>query len=160
MGGRRRIPVVKPALVGLACVLLLAAGSLAATVATASSTPPLPVRALRIVALQATRSLRDPAVRTAYVVETTRRAALDVVSVGENPAHDRAVRATPRVFLIVLRGRFTCVACSVPPGARLPTGRIATLVWSQGRGVTDSGLGDRLPEPLSLLGRGRVIALR
>src|SRR5579884_3697453 len=137
MPGRRRIPVVKPALVALACVPLLAAGSLAATIATASSTPPLPLRALRSVALRAARSLRDPAVRTAYVVETTRRAALDVVSVGQNPAYDHGARATPRVFLIVLRGRFTCVACSVPDGARLPTGRVATLVWSQARGVTD-----------------------
>ena len=91
--------------------------------------------------------------------DTTRRAALDVVSVGENPARDPSARSSARVFLIVLRGHFTCRMCSVPPGGHQPSGTIATVVWSSIRGTTDFSLGTRLPTSLSRLGRATTIRI-
>jgi hypothetical protein len=55
-------------------------------------------------------------------------------------------------YLIAERGHFICQACSVPPGARPPTGSVLTLVVDAANGqVTDSGLSKRYP-PLRRLG--------
>jgi len=55
-------------------------------------------------------------------------------------------------YLIAERGHFICQACSVPPGAKPPTGSVLTLVVDAANGqVTDSGLSKRYP-PLRRLG--------
>jgi hypothetical protein len=150
---------VKLAGVIIGVSLLFVGGALAARVLTATDSQPLPLKELAAIAHQSASSLGDPGVRTAVVFETTHKAALDVVSVGENPKNDPAAFKTPRVFLIVLRGHFKCYSCRGPSGAALPTGTVATLVWSPTRGTTDFGLSDRLPKPLSLLGRATILRL-
>jgi hypothetical protein len=55
-------------------------------------------------------------------------------------------------YLIAERGHFICQACSVPPGAKPPTGSVLTLVVDAANGqATDSGLSKRYP-PLQRLG--------
>jgi hypothetical protein len=110
-----------------------------------NSRPTLPVQELKAVARGTASSLGDPSLRTVLVFETTRRAALDVVSVGQNPALDPAASSSAGAFLIVLRGRFTCYPCSEPAGGRLPRGTVATVIWSPIRGTTDFGLRDSTP---------------
>lgn len=55
-------------------------------------------------------------------------------------------------YLIAERGHFVCGACSVPPGAKAPTGSVITIVVDarSGRG-TDGGIGNRYP-PLGKVG--------
>lgn len=49
-------------------------------------------------------------------------------------------------YLIAERGHFICQACSVPAGAKPPTGSVLTLVVDAANGqVTDSGLSKRYP---------------
>jgi len=49
-------------------------------------------------------------------------------------------------YLIAERGHFICQACSVPPGAKPPTGSVLTLVVDAANGqVTDSGLSKHYP---------------
>ncbi len=55
-------------------------------------------------------------------------------------------------ILIAVRGRFTATDISIPPGARVPTGTVLTLVINARTGQgTDFGLGGRSP-PLDRLG--------
>jgi len=56
-------------------------------------------------------------------------------------------------YLIAERGHFICQACSVPLGAKPPTGSVLTLVVDSANGqVTDFGLSKRYP-PLRRLER-------
>jgi hypothetical protein len=55
-------------------------------------------------------------------------------------------------YLIAERGHFICQACSVPRGAKPPSGSVLTLVVDAANGqVTDSGISKRYP-PLRRLG--------
>ncbi len=139
----------------------MSGGALAAELAATTAPEPLPLKELQGVARRAASGLGDPQVKTALVVETTHRAALDVVSVGQNPKNDPAAFASPRVFVFVLRGHFKCDACSRPSNTTpVQHGSVVTLVWSTSRGTTDFGITDRLPKPLALLGDVRTIRLR
>ena len=60
-------------------------------------------------------------------------------------------------YLIVLHGHF--VGFSHPFGAKAPRGTIETQVWSATEGVTDTGIGDRLPAAVSRLHRLAVVNL-
>jgi hypothetical protein len=49
-------------------------------------------------------------------------------------------------YLIAMRGHFTATGASVPPGAKVPTGSVLTLVVDARTGqVTDSGFDNRYP---------------
>jgi hypothetical protein len=154
--GTKRLGMAVMLLVGSA--LLVAAGALAA-MAIPKGKPAFPLQQLKAVASRTADSLGDPSLRTALVFDTTRRAALDVVSVGEDPAHDPSANSSATVFLIVLHGRFVCPMCSVPPGGKQPSGTIATVVWSSIRGTTDFSLSRHLPTQLSRLGRATTIRI-
>lgn len=72
------------------------------------------------------------------------------------------VRESPRerrerFYLIVLHGRF--VAMSHPAGTTAPQGTIETQVWSRSEGVTDTGIGDRIPAAVAGLHRLAVLRL-
>lgn len=58
----------------------------------------------------------DASVHRGYIILTTREqaAAPDIVN-GDQP-----------VYEVVLQGRFTCGGCSIPPGAKVPTGSVIT----------------------------------
>lgn len=58
----------------------------------------------------------DASVHRGYVILTTREqaAAPDIVN-GDQP-----------VYEVVIQGRFTCGSCSIPPGAKTPTGSVMT----------------------------------
>ena len=58
----------------------------------------------------------DASVHRGYIILTTREqaAAPDIVN-GDQP-----------VYEVVIQGRFTCEGCSIPPGAKVPTGSVIT----------------------------------
>ena len=91
--------------------LLVTAGALAAA-AIPRSQPASPLQQLKAVARQTASSLGEPSLRTALVFETTRRAALDIVSVRENPA--RNPPRDPR------RGYFSSSCTVASPAACAP----------------------------------------
>jgi hypothetical protein len=70
------------------------------------------------------------------------RAALVKASSGD-VVEETAAERGERFYLIVLHGHF--VAGSHPAGGTAPRGRIETRVWSRSQGVTDLGIGDRVP---------------
>ena len=137
-------------------VLALASASTGVVIAVASaSTNPgktratLPLAQLVALAEGSASGLNDPRVNTALVVATTKHAAENWMAPGAiSPGS-----ANPRVYLIVLSGRFICTGCSYPAGAKPPRGRSAQSIWVPGQGVSDFGLTQRVPGGLDKLGR-------
>jgi hypothetical protein len=70
---------------------------------------------------------------------------------------EKSARERKGFYLIVLRGHF--VGFSHPAGTKAPRGTIETQVWSATEGVTDTGIGDRLPAAVSGLHRLAVVTL-
>ena len=135
-------------------------GATAFGVAAASTThirarPKIPVHKLVAIARSESAALGDRNVRTALVVATTKNAAEGWMEPGAIPPGP----TNPRAFVIVLRGRFVCQACSAPAGAPLPHGHSAQVIWVPGRGVTDFGLTAYTPRGLKKLGRVVAIGL-
>jgi hypothetical protein len=60
-------------------------------------------------------------------------------------------------YLVVLHGHF--VGFSHPAGTKAPRGTIETQIWSATEGVTDTGIGDRLPAAVSRLHELAVVTL-
>jgi hypothetical protein len=58
----------------------------------------------------------DASVHRGYVILTTR----------EQAAAPAIVNSDQPVYEVVVQGRFTCGGCSVPPGAKNPTGSVIT----------------------------------
>ena len=85
-----------------------------ARLATMSTVPAL--RSLEKSAADEARLNGDASVHRGYIILTTREqaAAPDIVN-GDQP-----------VYEVVIQGRFTCGACSIPPGAKIPTGSVIT----------------------------------
>jgi hypothetical protein len=103
-------------------------------------TPHLTERRILRLAKQAARSGGDPSPTLIQHAEGTRFEAV-LVSSGD------LLFEWNWSYLIAVRGHFTCNACSVPPGAKTPTGSVITLVVDAktGRG-TDGGIGNRYPQ--------------
>jgi hypothetical protein len=139
--------------------LLLAVGALAAAQLSATKKPPLSTRKVKALARRTARALGDTSVRTALVLETRHRQAMDVLSRETDPRSDPRTSVTPWVFVIIIRGHFVCNQCPTPPGAKVPRGRVAFAVWSPYWGTMDSGLGAKLPRYLARLGRPITIQL-
>lgn len=106
--------------------------------------------------------------RTAHSLDDS--AALKVASV-YGPASYRAAahaadgttttnRKKGRFYVIVLRGRFVCSWCPLPPGAQSPHGSIATKIWSPHGHGGGLGIRRKLPTSLSRLGPPTRIDLR
>lgn len=69
----------------------------------------------------------------------------------------KSARERRGFYLVVLHGHF--VGFSHPAGTKAPRGTIETQVWSAAEGVTDTGIGDRLPAAVSGLHRLAVVSL-
>lgn len=81
----------------------------------------------------------DASVHRGYIILTTREqaAAPDIVN-GDQP-----------VYEVVVQGRFTCGGCSIPPGAKVPTGSVITSsVDRQTFQSLDFGISRSLPTVL------------
>jgi hypothetical protein len=102
----------------------------------------LTVPALRSLERSAAADARlngDTSVHRGYIILTTREqaAAPDIVN-GDQP-----------VYEVVIQGRFTCGGCSIPPGAKIPTGSIITSsVDRQTLQALDFGITRSLPTVL------------
>ena len=85
-----------------------------AQLATMLTVPAL--RSLEKSAAAEARGNGDASVRRGYIILTTRQqaAAPDIVN-GDQP-----------VYEMVIQGHFTCGGCSIPPGAKVPTGSVIT----------------------------------
>lgn len=70
---------------------------------------------------------------------------------------EKSARERKGFYLIVLRGHF--VGFSHPAGTNAPRGTIETQVWSATEGVTDTGIGDRLPPAVSGLHKLALVTL-
>ena len=70
---------------------------------------------------------------------------------------EKSARERTGFYLIVLHGHF--VGFSHPAGAKAPRGTVETQVWSATEGVTDTGIGDRLPAAVSGLHGLAVVTL-
>jgi hypothetical protein len=114
----------------------------------------LPHGRLVAIARGAAAEFGDRHVSSALVVRTRKNEAENWLEPGAVPRS----AANPRVYVIVLRGRFVCGICSAPPGAKLPRGRSAQIIWVPGKGVTDFGLTARMPRGLQRLGHVRRIS--
>ncbi len=139
----------------VAAVGATAFGVAVAAPASSRARPKLPVARLVAVARSTAAGLSDSGVKTAFVFPTRKNAAENWMEPGAVPPGP----ANPRAYLIVLRGRFVCEACSAPAGAQLPSGHSAQIVWVPGKGVTDFGLTARTPRGLKKLGRVVDISL-
>ena len=134
---------------GMGVMAVMAAGC--AVASTAASRPPegkLPVAQLVAIASQMLRGLDDAHVTTASVIATTLNAAENVTYPGSEPPDPK----NPRAYLIMLRGRFICDSCSIPPGAKPPRGTFAYSIWIPGRGSPAGGLQPDIPRRLRTLG--------
>jgi hypothetical protein len=115
----------------------------------------LPVAQLVAIARDDLRGLGDPQVKTAFVVATRKNAA-------ENWLEPRAVPpdpANPRVYVIMLRGNFTCEGCLVPPGGKPIRAHTSQSIWVPGVGIPDGGLGGTAHTLSTLSTLGKVIQL-
>jgi hypothetical protein len=85
-----------------------------AQLATMLTVPAL--RSLEKIAAAEARGNGDASIHHGYIILTTREqaAAPDIVN-GDQP-----------VYEVVIQGRFTCGSCSIPPGAKIPTGSVIT----------------------------------
>ena len=74
------------------------------------------LRSLEKSAAAEARGNGDASVRRGFILLTTREqaAAPDIVN-GDQP-----------VYEVAIQGRFTCGGCSIPPGAKVPTGSVIT----------------------------------
>jgi hypothetical protein len=117
--------------------------------------PRLPIAQLVALAAGSARGLHDRSVTSALVVATTKNAAENWLEPGAVPPGP----TDPRVYVVVLSGKFVCTLCSAPAGAQLPHGHSAQFIWQPGRGVTDFGLTAHAPWGIDRLGRVVTIAL-
>jgi hypothetical protein len=135
---------------GIPVVAVIATGCAIASGAPASrsANPKLPAAQLVAIARQMLRGLDNAGVNTASVIPTTLNAAENATYPGSEPLDPK----NPRAYLIMLRGRFICTACSTPAGAKAPRGRFAYSIWIPGRGSPAGGLQPRTPRQLQTLG--------
>ena len=105
------------------------------------------------IAQREAQSLGDARVQSAEVVLTTRRRMNKALGFGYQASEDQ----NAKVFVIQLRGTFTCNECSHPSGANAPTGSAAQDVLTFGSLTTsDFGL---TPNPVVMQRMGPVMRL-
>jgi hypothetical protein len=154
-GSRSWSRLIAPGLVVAAAASIALAIEFSAASAERTAAQRLPLAKLVKLARGTAAGLGDPNVSTALVVSTRRNQAENWLEPGAVPP----TRANPRVYVIVLRGRFVCETCSVPPGGKPPRGHSAQIIWQPGRGATDFGLTQRRPRGLHKLGHVVRISL-
>jgi hypothetical protein len=105
------------------------------------------------IAQRQAQALGDPKVHSAEVVLTTRRRMNSGLGIGYQASQDQ----TAKVFVIQLRGTFTCTECSHPSGADAPTGTAAQDALAFGSlAGSDFGL---TPHPVVMQRMGPVMHL-
>ncbi len=143
-------------LVGVAAVVVGVSISFAsASSAGRSGQAAFPVAQLVALARGSADSLGAPHVAGALVVATGKNQAENWLEPGAVPP----VHPNPRVWVIVIKGRFVCDSCSGPPGHHAPRGGSAQSIWLPGQGVSDFGLTRRVPPGLSKLGHVTKLSL-
>jgi hypothetical protein len=101
--------------------------------------PAAPNPALVQTAIEARDRLGDPNVSSVAIYATTVGAYRHASAQAPPPGPDQDV------YVLVLRGHFTCAGCSRPPGAAPPTGRVAAIVLDRRTlDQVEFGLSDRL----------------
>ena len=126
---------------------MVLAGCGAAAPATGAGAHGLPAAQLISIARGMAAGLGDPHVKTAWVIATRKNAAERATTPGAVPPDP----ANPRAYLIVIHGRFVCNDCSRPLGGKPPRGTVAYDIWVPARGITDFGLGRRVPPGVARL---------
>jgi len=74
------------------------------------------LRSLEKSAADEARLNGDPSVHRGYVILTTR----------EQATAPDIVNSDQPVYEVIIQGHFTCGGCSIPPGAKIPTGSVVT----------------------------------
>jgi hypothetical protein len=110
-------------------------------------------RTLTRIAKSEAQGLGDPRVHSAELVLTSRHR----MNQGLDYGYQASEQQDDKVFVIQLRGRFTCTECSHPPGASAPTGTAAQDVLSFGS-LTPSDFGLTM-HPVVMQGMGPVMHL-
>ena len=111
------------------------------------------IRKLTQIAKTDTQSLGDPRVHGAELVLTTRRRMNQALGFGYQKSEDQ----NAKVYVIQLRGTFTCSECSRPPGASTPTGSSAQYVLTY-VSLTQSDFG-LTPHPVVMQRMGPIMHL-
>jgi hypothetical protein len=136
-----RVPAALAAAAIMASVLL-AGGCRAAPAASGAPVPASAIGRLTAIARHAAAINGDPAPAWITAVLTTQAKALTSATPGDYvPGAARVA-----VFLITMRGHFAATEASVPPGAKVPSGRYLSLVIdaTSFRGL-DFGIGPKPP---------------
>jgi hypothetical protein len=111
------------------------------------------INRLTAIAKSQAQNLGDPSVHTAQAVLTTTRLMNKTLGFGHQPQEDQH----SKVYVIQLRGTFTCDSCSHPPGASAPTGTAAQVVLSyHSFSTTDFGL---TLHPVTMQRMGTIVSL-
>jgi hypothetical protein len=157
ISARRRI-VTRVAAGSLACAGLSTGLILSASATSRSPIPQSAIPKLQTFASRVAKAVGDPHPIWVKAVMTTHAKALRVATPGDKVYN----RLTQPVYLIVMRGKFTAYAASVPAGGRVPTGTyFAVVITTRGFQVMDDGLSNRAPSmPLSELGPVSILSSR
>lgn len=142
--------------VGAALALSACGGSHAVTAKDAASGPvhtTLPAPLVKLIHSFDT----DRAVSGTRVVLYGPGSRYQLVKASSGDLIEKLPREQKGFYLIVLHGHF--VGFSHPAGTKAPRGTIETQIWSAREGVTDTGIGDRLPAAVSGLHRLAVVTL-
>jgi hypothetical protein len=143
-------------LIGATLALAACGGSHAVTITDAAPGPvhtTLPAPLVKLI--HSFRTDKGVSSKRAVVYGPDSRYQLVEASSGDLVA--KSARERKGFYLIVLHGHF--VGFSHPAGTKAPHGTIETQVWSATEGVTDTGIGDRLPAAVSRLHRLAVVTL-
>lgn len=136
-------------------VVTLSAGSSGASVTPGAAIPAAAIPAMKTNMLDLSRYMGDAHPTSVDAVLANRARALLTVSPGDQVPGS----AGQTVYLIVLVGHFTDYNASVPPGAKIPTGRYLAVTINPATGaVEDLSLGNHAP-PVSLGSYGPMAAL-
>jgi hypothetical protein len=152
---RRTALYASAAVIALAAVIIMTTLPSSATVTPGPAIPASAVPALRTDMLRLARWNGDARPASVRAVFTTRAKALRAATPGDLVPGSAGVP----VYLVVMTGNFTDTHASVPPGAKIPTGRYLTVTINPATGeVMDLSIGNHKPAvPLGSYGSVSVL---
>jgi hypothetical protein len=152
---RRRRVAISASLAGAALVAGVVAATALPSSASSTAGAPIPAAAvaeLRAVVLRTAKLSGDAHPISITAVSTTRAKAL----LDATPGDIVPGSADQSAYLVVMKGEFKLMFASVPPGARLPTGRYLKLTVNPSTfKVMDLGLSKQAP-PIAMRKYGPV----
>jgi hypothetical protein len=148
-GSARRAAIV------VACVLLALGGASFADALRSLTAPDLPVARLAAAAQSLATSLGDPGIEHAHAIS------IRVAASGGSPFTSVRTRGERqlREYLIVIRGRFACLGCSLPAARRTSLATFAAATWTPRQGLRNVYLSRVAPTGLKRLGKPTSIKL-